>query len=121
MGMVGGGWEERGWAGSLRQLTEDRLPAQVFPCTAGSVVPATRGRCEHAWRGCRGLARRAQDPRAVSSLPPPGSTAASLACPELQGGSVVVDSWATRWLSLTRTSGSPEGGEGQGWRAQSLS
>ncbi|XP_070242809.1 calcium-binding protein 7 [Bos mutus] len=79
------------------------------PLTTGSVVPATRGRCEHAWRGCRGLARRAQDPRAVSSLPPPGSTAASLACPELQGGSVVVDSWATRWLSLTRTSGSPEG------------
>ena len=61
MGMGGGGWEERrwggrgweerGWAGSLRPLTEDRLPAQVFPCTAGSVVPATRGRCEHAWRG----------------------------------------------------------------------
>ena len=48
---VGGGWEEPGWAGRLRQLTEDRLPAGVLACTAGSVVPATRGRCEHAWRG----------------------------------------------------------------------
>lgn len=26
-------------------------PAGVLACTAGSVVPATRGRCEHAWRG----------------------------------------------------------------------
>ncbi|KAM9750629.1 calcium-binding protein 7 [Dama dama] len=39
----------------------------------------------------------------------PGSTAVSLACPELQGGSAVVDSWATHRLSLTRPAGSPEG------------
>ena len=53
---VGGRWEERGWAGSLWQLPEDRLPARVLPCTVGSEVPphgvvvSTPGEAVAAWR-----------------------------------------------------------------------
>lgn len=114
MGGVGGGWEERGWAGSLWQLTEDRLPPESSPaqrapwCRPHGVVVSTPGEAVGAWHV------EPKTPGRSHHCRHPGSTAVSLACPELQGGSAVVDSWATHRLSLTRPAGSPEGGEGQG-------
>ncbi|OWK14772.1 hypothetical protein Celaphus_00000144 [Cervus elaphus hippelaphus] len=109
MGGVGGGWEEPGWAGSLWQLTEDRLPPESSPaqrapwCRPHGVVVSTPGEAVGAWHV------EPKTPGRSHHCRHPGSTAVSLACPELQGGSAVVDSWATHRLSLTRPAGSPEG------------
>lgn len=94
MGMMGGGWRGGGRQGSLRQLTEDRLPSPASSPAPWDpwyrphgVVVSTPGEAVGAWHA------EPETPGAVLSLPRGlGTFAACLACPELQGGSAVVDS-----------------------------